>query len=61
MADEASEPVTISWYRQAWHANEDEKLVEDAINEYIEPLIGVNVKLMNASENTDLFSGDLIM
>lgn len=48
------EPVTINWYRVAWHTNEDEKMVEDAINEYIEPLIGVNVKLMNAAENTEL-------
>lgn len=51
---ETDEPVTITWYRVAWHTNEDEKLVEDAINEYIEPLIGVNVKLMNEAENTEI-------
>ena len=53
MADK-SDVVTINWYRQAWHSNEDEKVVEAAINEYIEPLIGVNVNVLNASETTEL-------
>ena len=53
-AAEDAEPVTITWYREAWHTNIDEKLVEEAINEYIEPLINVKVNILNAAENTDI-------
>ena len=51
---ENTEPVTINWYRVTWHSNVDEELVENAINEYIEPLIGVNVNIMNDAESTAL-------
>lgn len=48
------ETVTINWYRETYHTNVDEKVVEDAINEYIEPILGVKVNVMNAAENTEL-------
>lgn len=48
------ETVNITWHRTAWHTNADEKKVEDAINAYIEPLIGVTVTVLNDAENTQL-------
>lgn len=48
------ETVNIKWHRTAWHTNVDEKAVEQAINEYIEPLIGVTVTVLNDAENTAL-------
>lgn len=54
MAEESEESVTITWYRKSWSANEDEKLVEAAINEYIEPLIGVKVNVLNSCESTEI-------
>lgn len=53
-AEEAQEPVSITWYRLGSQVNEDEKMVEDAINAYIEPLIGVHVNVLNSQENTEL-------
>lgn len=54
-AEEApGETVNIKWHRTAWHTNVDEKAVEEAINEYIEPLIGVTVTVLNDAENTAL-------
>lgn len=53
-AEESSESVNIVWYRTAWRDNADEKLVEDAINEYIEPLIGVTVTVMTDAKDTPL-------
>lgn len=50
-ADE--EPVTITWFRNRAIESEDEQMVEDAINEYILPLINVQVDIMN-DQNNDL-------
>lgn len=50
--EEAVEPVEIVWYRHT-KLNDDEQKVTDAINEYIEPLIGVRVKVIT-NQNTDL-------
>ena len=41
------ETVTIKWYRQAYNTNSDTDKVQAAINEYIEPLIGVNVEIVD--------------
>lgn len=49
-ADE--EVVTIKWFRTRAIESEDEKKVQDAINEYIEPLINVRVEIIN-DQNTD--------
>ena len=48
------EVVEITWHRTAWHTNEDEQAVEDAINAYIEPKIGVRVKTLNDAANPPL-------
>ncbi len=48
------ETVNIVWHRYHWSVNADEKLVEQAINEYIEPLIGVTVTVINKAEGTPL-------
>lgn len=53
-SEETGETVNITWHRTAWHTNADEKKVEDAINAYIEPLIGVTVTVLNDAENTQL-------
>lgn len=53
-AEEAQEPVSITWYRLGSQINKDEKMVEDAINAYIEPLIGVHVNVLNSQESTEL-------
>lgn len=53
-AEESNESVNIVWYRTAWTDNADEKLVEEAINEYIEPLIGVTVTVMTDGKDTPL-------
>lgn len=50
--EESVEPVEIVWYRNT-NLNDDEQKVTDAINEYIEPLIGVRVKVVT-NQNTDL-------
>ena len=47
------EPVTIKWFRNRAIESEDEQMVEDAINEYIKPLINVQVDIMN-DQNNDL-------
>lgn len=41
------ETVTIKWYRRAYNTNTDTDKVAAAINEYIEPLIGVNVEIVD--------------
>lgn len=53
-AEETEEPVTITWYRRCSTVNDDEKMVEDAINAYIEPLIGVRVNVLNSAESTEI-------
>ena len=50
----SQETVNITWHRTCWHTNDDEKAVEDAINAYIEPKIGVTVTVLNDAENTAL-------
>ena len=43
------ETVTIKWYRQAYNTNSESETqkVADAINEYIEPKIGVKVEMVD--------------
>lgn len=48
------EVVEITWHRTAWHTNEDEQAVEDAINAIIEPKIGVRIKTLNDAANAPL-------
>lgn len=48
------ETVNITWYRYYPYAYTDEKEVVDAINAYIEPLIGVTVNVINATEKEEL-------
>ena len=48
--EEKQETVTIKWYRRTAKVNEDERKVEEAINEYIEPLIGVKVDVCTNQE-----------
>ena len=43
------ETVTIKWHRTAWRSNPDTDKVADAINAYIEPLIGVKVEIVDDS------------
>lgn len=55
------ETVTIKWHRTAWRANPDNAKVADAINAYIEPLIGVKVEILGDTEydlNMMLSSGE---
>lgn len=58
---QAQETVTIKWYRKAYNTNPDTDKVQAAINEYIEPLIGVNVEIVdenNYNLSLELASGD---
>lgn len=41
------ETETIKWYRICWRTNPDTDKVAAAINEYIEPLIGVKVEIVD--------------
>ena len=43
------ETETIKWYRICWRSNPDTDKVAAAINEYIEPLIGVKVEIVDDS------------
>lgn len=52
-AEEVQETVPIVWYVYYNGVNADEDEVEAAINEYIEPLIGVTVDIRN-KQTTDL-------
>ncbi len=48
------ETVNITWYRYRPYAYTDEQEVVDAINAYMEPLIGVTVNVINAAEKEEL-------
>lgn len=52
--DLAGETVNIKWYRYYPYADADEQEVVDAINAYIEPLIGVTVTVINAGQMEEL-------
>ena len=52
-SEEPQEVVTINWVKYGTAVNADEEKVETAINEYIEPLIGVNVNVSDTT-TTDL-------
>ena len=68
-SDSSEKPVTIKWFRSYAVETKDEKKIQDAINEYIEPLINVNVEIYNdqgtdislalaAGDDIDLFHGN---
>lgn len=52
--DEPQETETIVWYVNNGNTITDKQAVQDAINEYIEPKIGVNVSIVTSAEEPEL-------
>lgn len=54
LEETAGETVNIKWYVNTSADNPDKPKVEEAINEYIEPLIGVTVSMITAKEEPEI-------
>lgn len=53
-ADEPQEVENIVWFVRNGNTITDKQAVQDAINEYIEPKIGVNVSIITSAEEPEL-------